>query len=182
MDALERFLASFKQVADVLTDSWFVVDQERNIVDCNRAFLALLPRQLARGAKGKKCYQLLEHDICKERCIARQCWDSKRQVRLDEINCRVAQSEEQPPLRFILSAIPIVDENGRNVGALEVQRNVTDEAQVQVKYQEMLESEARERERLAQQVRARTRELLEANQTLLRVQQELLDYKKGLLG
>ena len=49
--------------------------------------------------------------------------------------------------------MPITDEAGNHVGALEIQRNVTDEAVVQVKYQEMLETEARERERLANQVR-----------------------------
>jgi len=76
--------------------------------------------------------------------------------------------------------VPITDEAGRNVGALEIQRNVTDEAVVQVKYQEMLETEARERERLANQVRMRTKELLETNQLLLKTQKELLAYKKGL--
>ena len=80
-----------------------------------------------------------------------------------------------------LWTIPILDGNGNPIGALEVQRNVTDEAMVQVKYQEMLDSEARERERLAQQIRARTKELLETNQTLLKVQRELLAYKKGLM-
>ena len=76
--------------------------------------------------------------------------------------------------------MPITDENGNHVGALEIQRNVTDEAVVQVKYQEMLETEARERERLANQVRMRTKELLETNQLLLKTQKELLAYKKGL--
>ena len=83
-------------------------------------------------------------------------------------------------LRFILSAVPISDESGNHVGALEIQRNVTDEAMVQVKYQEMLETEAKERERLANQVRIRTKELLETNQLLLKTQKELLAYKKGL--
>ena len=76
--------------------------------------------------------------------------------------------------------MPITDEHGNHVGALEIQRNVTDEAVVQVKYQEMLETEARERERLANQVRMRTKELLETNQLLLKTQKELLAYKKGL--
>ena len=76
--------------------------------------------------------------------------------------------------------MPITDEDGNHVGALEIQRNVTDEAVVQVKYQEMLETEARERERLANQIRARTKELLETNQLLLKTQKELLAYKKGL--
>ena len=76
--------------------------------------------------------------------------------------------------------MPITDDAGNPVGALEIQRNVTDEAVVQVKYQEMLETEARERERLANQIRVRTKELLETNQLLLKTQKDLLTYKKGL--
>jgi PAS domain-containing protein len=176
--ALDNFLVQFKQISDVIIDSYFVCDAERNIVEFNRAFFSLLPRHIARGLKGKKCYEVLALNICQDRCIAQQCWNEKKQVRLDEIDGRPAGTEK--PMRFILSAIPIMDENGNPCGALEIQRDVTDEAVVQVKYQEMLDNEARERERLASQIRSRTKELLETNQTLLRVQKELLAYKKGL--
>lgn len=189
--SLNQFIAQFKQVSEALIDAWFVVDNERNIVDFNRAFFGMFPRNVARGLKGKKCYEVIELNICKDACIAHQCWRDKRQVRLDEINGHVVQTPgpggerggggDQGEMRFILSAIPIYDTQGAQIGALEIQRNVTDEAQVQVKYQEMLETEARERERLAQQIRARTKELLETNQILLKVQKELLAYKKGLL-
>src|SRR3954467_6868621 len=176
--ALAQFLGEFKRVANAIVDSYFIVDTERRIVDFNRAFFALLPRQVARGLKGKHCFDVLELNICKSECIAQQCWNDNRHVRLDEISGSV-QGEAQK-LRFILSAVPITDEAGNHVGALEIQRNVTDEAVVQVKYQEMLETEARERERLANQVRMRTKELLETNQLLLKTQKELLAYKKGL--
>ena len=135
-------------------------------------------RQVARGIKDKYCYEILELNICKNECIAQQCWSANRHVRLDEISGSIAGETQK--LRFILSAVPITDEQGNHIGALEIQRNVTDEAVVQVKYQEMLEKEARERERLANQVRARTKELLETNQLLLKTQKELLAYKKGL--
>lgn len=176
--ALQQFLTEFKRVASAIVDSYFVVDHDRKIVDFNRAFYALLPRQLARGLKGKHCYDVLELNICKAECIAEQCWANNRHVRLDEISGSIVGEEQK--LRFILSAVPITDEHGHHVGALEIQRNVTDEAVVQVKYQEMLEKEARERERLANQIRARTKELLETNQLLLKTQKELLAYKKGL--
>ena len=176
--ALQQFLTEFKRVASAIVDSYFVVDSERRIVDFNRAFFALLPRQVARGLKGKRCYEVIELNICKAECIAQQCWADNRQVRLDEISGSIVGEAQR--LRFILSAVPITDEQGNHVGALEIQRNVTDEAVVQVKYQEMLETEARERERLANQVRARTKELLETNQLLLKTQKELLAYKKGL--
>ena len=180
MDALAAFLAQFKQVSDSIIDSWFVVDNDRNIVEYNRAFFGMLPRAVARGLKGKKCHEVLELNICKEACIAQQCWREHRQVRLDEIKGRVPGADTGE-MRFILSGLPIYDQAGNHVGALEIQRNVTDEATVQVKYQEMLETEARERERLAAQIRSRTKELLDTNQTLLKVQKELLGYKKGLM-
>ncbi len=178
-DAVARFVEQFKAAHEVLIDSYFVVDHERNIVDFNRAFFALFPRQVARGLKGRKCYEVLRLNICQGRCIAQQCWSEGKQVRLDEIDGSPAGTEKQ--MRFILSAIPIYDEQGHPVGALEMQRDVTDEAMVQVKYQEMLDHEARERERLIGQIRARTRELIEAHQALARAQKELLAFKKGLL-
>jgi len=177
---LEQFLADFKRVSSAIVDSYFVVDTDRRIVDFNRAFFALMPRHLGRGLKGKYCYEVLELNICKNECIAEQCWANNRHVRLDEISGSIVGVGDEQKLRFILSAVPITDEHGNHVGALEIQRNVTDEAVVQVKYQEMLETEARERERLANQVRARTKELLETNQLLLKTQKELLAYKKGL--
>jgi PAS domain-containing protein len=180
VDALTQFLEQFKRVNNAIVDSYFVVDNERRIVDFNRAFYAMLPRQVARGLKGKKCFEVIELNICKNECIAQQCWKDNRPVRLDEISGKILGDSDSKELRFILSAVPITDEHGNHVGALEIQRNVTDEAVVQVKYQEMLETEARERERLANQIRARTKELLETNQLLLKTQKELLAYKKGL--
>ena len=178
--ALQQFLTEFKRVANAIVDSYFIVDTDRRIVDFNRTFFALLPRQVARGLKGKKCFEVIELNICEKECIAKQCWSDNRHVRLDEISGTVIGDPDAKKFRFILSAVPITDENGAAVGALEIQRNVTDEAVVQVKYQEMLETEARERERLANQIRARTKELLETNQLLLKTQKELLAYKKGL--
>lgn len=178
--ALQTFLIQFKQVAPAIVDSYFVVDTERRIVDFNRPFYTMLPRHVARGLKGKRCFEVIQLNICQEDCIAQQCWQSGRHIRLDEISGMVVGNPEESELRFILSAVPITDGDGTPVGALEIQRNVTDEAVVQVKYQEMLETEARERERLASQIRSRTKELLETNQLLLKTQRELMDYKKGV--
>src|SRR5512144_2389005 len=118
MDPLQQWIAQFKAVADSIIDSYFIVDNDRNIVEFNRAFFSLLPRQVARGLKGKKCYDVLELEICKERCIGEQCWKEKKQLRLDEINGKPAQTEQ--PMRFVLSALPILDDDGTIVGALEI--------------------------------------------------------------
>jgi len=182
-DALEEFLEQFKRVAPALTDSYFIVDRDRRIVDFNRAFYAMLPRPVARQLKGKHCYDVLSLNVCESECIAHQCWQEGRHIRLNEITGRVIGKEgkDGEDLRFVLSAVPITGPSGEPVGALEIQRNVTDEASVHLKYKAMLENEVRERERLAAQVKTRTRELLEANQRLLKTQKELLAYKKGLV-
>lgn len=180
-DALNEFLQQFKTVAPAIIDSYFVVDTELKIVDFNRAFYAMLPRQIARGLKGRKCFEVVELNVCENNCIAKQCWEAAKQVRLDEITGTVIGDAEATKMRFILSAVPITDANGTNIGALEIQRNVTVEANVQEKYQEMLENEAMERERLATQIRVRTKELLTTNHLLLKTQKELLSYKKGLM-
>lgn len=179
-DALSRFLVEFKRVAPAILDSYMVVDRERRIVDFNRAFYAGLPRSVARNLEGAKCSEVLQLSICTSDCIAEQCWRENRQLRLDEIDGRPG-GEEGQARRFIVSALPIVNDDGEAVGALEIQRDVTEAAEIQTKYSAVLESEAQERERLAKQVRSRTRELLEANQQLRKTQRELLAYKKGLI-
>lgn len=166
-----------KALSDVIIDGYFVVEADRSIVHFNQAFYSMLPRTLSRGLTGKKCYDVLDLDICRDRCIAKQCWEAGRAVRLDEISGTVARGERR--LTFILSALPFFAEDGSVEGALVIQRNVTDEAQVQSKYQEMLENEKRERERLKYIIRTRTKDLMETSRRLLAVQKELLDFRRG---
>jgi PAS domain-containing protein len=169
-----------QKFAQILIDSYFIIDREHNIVDFNRAFHSMLPRSLARNLKSKKCYDVLQLDICKENCIARQCWENNCSVRLDEIGGCVAG--ESDPMRFILSSIPIHDSAGNIIGAMEMQRNVTDEALVQTKYQQQMEEAAKQQQRLDEDLRQRTRRLLEVSQRLYQTQKELLKTKTELFG
>ena len=174
MDILEQI----KPVEQVIIDPFFVVDAEREIVHFNRAFFSMLPRSIARGLKGKKIGDVLEYEIGDEEdCIVRRCWAARKHIRLDEIQGRIKKSDRQ--LTFILSALPFFDDEEQPAGAMVVQRNVTDEAQVQVKYQEMLEGAKRERDELKHVIRARTKDLLETSQQLLAVQRELMAFKRG---
>jgi hypothetical protein len=168
---------TIKPLAEIIIDSYFVVDAERNIIDYNRAFYAMLPRSVARGLRGRKCYEILQLNICQEHCIAQQCWELGKHVRLDEIKGQLAKSDRQ--LAFILSALPFFHKDGSVEGAMVIHRNVTDEAQVQSKYQEMLENEKREREHLMHIIRRRTKDLLETSQDLLATQRELLAFRRG---
>ncbi|MCB9557836.1 MAG: PAS domain-containing protein [Deltaproteobacteria bacterium] len=169
-----------KRFAELLIDSYFVVDRDRNIVDFNRAFYSMLPRGVARKLKTKKCYEVLQLDICKEKCIAQECWRSNSHVRLDEITGTLEGDDSE--LRFILSAIPIHDDNGEIIGAIEMQRNVTDEALVQSKYQQQLDASSKELNQLRDEMHSRTRRLLEVSRRLANSQQELVRAKTDLFG
>ena len=61
-------------------------------------------------------------------------------------------------------------------------RDVSDQADVQRKYKDVLASEAREKDKLRTELLRKTKELMDANQALNRLQQELMAFKKGLLG
>lgn len=169
-----ELLDAFKDISDVVIDAYFVVDTRGQILEYNRAFFAMFPRQVARKLKGMS----IAEAVIAERNVAQECMELGRHVRLDEIPLRVQGNEES--YRVILSGIPLKEPAGGLRGALVIIRNVTDEAMMQVKYQEMLENEARERERLVEQIRERTTSLVETNQLLLGMQRELMEYKKGL--
>ena len=171
MDLIE----TFAKFSDVIIDAYYIVDKEGHILAFNRMFYGLFPRNVARKLKGKTLGQVMEI----ERDIGAECMDAGRHVRLDEIVGKPKESEDA--INMIMSGIPLRDDNGTITGALVILRNVTDEAMVQIKYQEMLETEARERERLVEKVQERTRQLLSSNEALLGVQKELVDYKKELL-
>jgi PAS domain S-box-containing protein len=169
-----EILEAFKAISDVVIDAFVVVDKELGILDYNRAFFALFPRQVARKLKGMKISEAMHV----ERDVAKECIEAGRHVRLDEISVKMSGADDE--LRMILSGIPLRTDE-QVLGALVILRNVTDEAMIQVKYQEMLETEARERERLMEQMRERTSALVETNELLLNLQQELMEYKKGLM-
>jgi PAS domain S-box-containing protein len=169
-----ELLDAFKNISDVVIDAYFVVDKQGQILEYNRAFFAMFPRQVARKLKGMP----IAEAVLTERNVALECMEAGRHVRLDEIPLQVSGSDES--YRVIVSGIPLEDDAGEVFGALVIIRNVTDEAMMQVKYQEMLETEARERERLSEQIKERTSALVETNDLLLDLQRELMDYKKGL--
>ncbi|MCC6750249.1 MAG: PAS domain-containing protein [Deltaproteobacteria bacterium] len=164
-------------IADAILDSFFVVDTERTILHYNKAFAALMPKGVARNLRGKKCYDVLRLEICKERCIAKQCWQERGATQLEGITGHAARSGNI--LTFNLSAVPIYDEGGVLAGAVEVQRNMTEELELQTRYQELKEGVEREREELKETLRGRTRALLETSQRLQQVQQELLEFRRG---
>lgn len=171
MDLLDQI----RTLGAAFLDGWFVVDQERRILDFNAQYRAMFSRGQARKLKGSTCCQMLRLGVCEGNdCLARRCMREDSPVRFDEITATLEGSEE--PLRVIASAAPLGEV------ALVILRDVSDAADVQRKYKAVHDQHAREKEALREQVARKTQELMDANMELNRIQKELMQFKKGLFG
>jgi hypothetical protein len=182
---MQPLLSLLERVGQVFVDPWLVVDKNGQVVEMNRHYHALFPRNVARKLRGSACCQHLKLGTCEQECLARRCLRDQAHgaVRYDEIPARFENDGEQPARRFIVSAVPLTaSDDAEPEGVLILLRDVSDQADVQRKYQDVLASEAREKEKLRAELSRKTKELMDANQSLNRMQQELMAFKKGLLG
>lgn len=184
---MQPLLSMLERIGQVFVDPWLVVDKNGQVVEMNRHYHALFPRNVARKLRGSACCQHLKLGTCEQEGLARRCLRDHGHgaVRYDEIPARFESDGEQASRRFIVSAVPLA--GGEDADAdpdlvLILLRDVSDQADVQRKYQDVLASEAREKEKLRAELSRKTKELMDANQSLNRMQQELMAFKKGLLG
>ncbi len=163
-------------IGPVLTDPWYVVDGEDRIIAFNAAFHALFPRPLARRLKGLRCTEALPLPPCAQEgtCLRQQACARAGPVRLEEQDFQLGERA----LRWVVSAVPLPLPSGEQ-GALIVLRDVTDEAQLQQRYQALVQSVEQERAGLQQLLDERTRELLAANDELNRLERELAALRRG---
>ena len=174
---MEATLSQLKDLGAAFLDAWVLVDSERKVQDFNPHYRAFFPRHQARRLKGSTCCQFLELGVCGSgsACLAQRCLEERAPVRFDEIPATLDGDDR--PRTVIASAAPVGTE-----GALILLRDVSDAADVQRKYKEMLDHETREKERLRDEIVRKTKELMDTNMELNRVQKELMRFKKGLFG
>jgi PAS domain-containing protein len=157
-------LSLLEIVANALPDGAILVNREQRIVQHNRVFAGWYPKPVARKLGGMTCKDALCLSICEQQgCIAQQCMELGR-VRYDEVDARLAGTDEAR--KVIVSAGGIPDARGHIDHTLMIIRDVTDEANVQGKYQQMLETTARERAATQALLRERTARLIEVAQAL----------------
>lgn len=180
---LADHVEALRALQGALLDAWVVVRAEapRSVVAYNRPFFAMLPRRVARRLEERPLTEVMHFELAHQPLdLAEACLEQGRAVRYDEVHGH-AQGEGGDQFNLIAAAAPLIGGQGLPVGVLVVLRDVTDEAQVQTKYQQMLSDEAERRAGLEEALRRRTQELLAANDSLNAMQRELMDYKKGLL-
>jgi hypothetical protein len=180
MDAL---LDRIRTVGAVFVDAYLVVDANRQVLDFNPHYRGFFSRAQARKLKGSRCCEYLQLGVCEGggSCLAKRCLSEGGPVRFDEIPAQI--EGEERPRQVIASAAPLSEgEGAAPQAALILLRDVSDQAAVQRKYKEMLDTETRAKERLRDEIVRKTKELMDANMELNRVQKELLKFKKGLFG
>ncbi|MFC1610515.1 PAS domain-containing protein [Myxococcota bacterium] len=125
-DFIDRF-------GSVFLDSFFVVDRERRICKFNPAFAEMLGIRIAerRRINGKRCFELVEMDICRNNCIALQCLAKNGPVRMEEIRGKAPDGRE---LVLELSAMPVSGPQGQVTGVFVTHRDVTDERNLMTRY------------------------------------------------
>jgi PAS domain-containing protein len=176
----EGVLQSLKHLSGALLDAWVVVDRQQQVLDFNPLFRGLFPRGVARQLKRSRFPEVLRLELGGQPLdVVAECIQRETPLRYDEVLGRVA--EDDVALALIVSAAPLVAPTGTVEGTFLTLRNVTDEAQVQVKYKSVLEAEARERELLQRRIVNTEAALVDVKDQLATVERELLDYKKGLL-
>lgn len=168
-------LDAFNLVSDIIIDAYFVTDKDGLITNYNRLFYSFFPRSMARKLKGIKLTDAMQIPVD----IVHDTISQNRQVRLDEIGAVIPDMGE---FRFILSAIPLHNENEEIFGCIVIMRNVTDEAMVQLKYQEMLDREAIERENLRDELNRRTERLIEISRKYYDLKASIKKRLKGQLS
>jgi PAS domain S-box-containing protein len=152
-DAINRFGAVF-------FDSYFVVDKDRRITSHNAVFeqmLGLRPAQ-KRSVDGTHCFELLQLEICKERCIAVECLKKNAPVRMEEIKGKTPSGRD---LVVEISAIPLRDDTGNIAGVFVTHRDVTDERRLKTRFKE---SQVEHEQKLAEvkaQLAAKEEELVQ---------------------
>lgn len=175
---MKALLDLLQRIGGGLLDAYVVVDRDRRVVSFNRHYFALFPRAVARRLEGSRCCDHLKVGVCEggAKCLARRCIDEGGPLRFDEIPAHL-EGDEGDDRRFIVSAVPLDDE-----AAVIFLRDVSDAADVQRKYKTVQDQEAREKERLREEIVRKTKELVDTNMELNRVQKELMSFKKGLFG
>ncbi|MEZ4463938.1 MAG: hypothetical protein R3F60_03645 [bacterium] len=177
MDAV----AHVRALGAAFLDPWVVMDADDRVVEFDARYRALFPRHQARRLGGSVCCQFLKLSVCTDGVhLPTRCLQAGGPVRYDEIDATLEGEDET--LRLIASAVPLGSADGPADAVLILLRDVSDMADMQRKYRDLLDREARAGEALRQEITRKTKELMDTNMELNRVQKDLMRFKKGLFG
>lgn len=145
-----------QSLVDSSIDAVSVVDHDLNLLYFNANYLRLANmrrRSLTRETMRGLCHSHFGLATCDDTCLALRAWETRQPVRVDEV------ASHNFPIRLIVLAIPLFDENGDVYAVIEQYRDVTAESRMQENYRRLLDSERAQKERLQVEVTRKTQEL-----------------------
>jgi|JI10StandDraft_1071094.scaffolds.fasta_scaffold24827_5 hypothetical protein len=167
-------LDALRALGPAFLDPWVLLDAEDRVVEFDARYRALFPRHHARRLPGSVCCQFMRLSTCTDGVhLAHRCL-SGGPLRFDDLEATV--EGEAGTLRLMLGAAPF------GAGVLVFVRDITEVSEIQRKYRELADRDARGGEAIRQELTRKTRELMDTNMELNRVQQDLMRFKKGLFG
>jgi diguanylate cyclase (GGDEF)-like protein len=151
-------------IVDASTDPAVIVDRELRLIYYNHSFTKLseLPvRELRKRGWQAMCHAHFRLESCaREGCIALRAFELRRSIRVDEVE------SARDNKKFIITAIPLIDQDGSLSYVIEKYRDVTAEHRMQENYKKLLEREVERNKILQKEVERRTEELSRANSAL----------------
>ena len=142
-------------ILDNLPDIITEADRDLNVVWANRAALVMNPNVI-----GQPCYRTFANSDADEPCEGCPCMEAMRTgTPRTYVMRRPGSNGETSDQYTEITGVPLRDDGGNVMGVLQIGRNVTS---TELKVHELISS----RDELEQWVRARTRDLAQANERL----------------
>ena len=165
--------AQFREVLEVIVDPMVVIAPDSRVAECNRAFLALFPKAIARKITGQRLSDLVTFEGGFNDVGALFQKEDKH-VRLDHLWATLSDGTR---MRVNISAVP-VHRDAAVAGYLMVMRDVSDFERVQNKYQQIREEN--EHHECQQRLQDKSREWLAALAEIEELRSQIMAYRKGL--
>ena len=124
----------FEHFCKAMLDGWVVVDTEGRVVKCNQFFANLSGSKTKSILKANSLSEIITFELAGKRLEIKDMIQSPSPTRYDEVIGNISAKPDQP-LHVIIGLYPFT-QNGVNIGAFILVRDVTAEASLQGKYKD----------------------------------------------
>ncbi len=124
----------FEHFCKAMLDGWVVVDTEGRVVKCNQFFSNLSGSKTKTILKANSLSEIITFELAGKMLEIKDMVQSPAPTRYDEVIGNISSKPERP-LHVIIGLYPFT-QNGTNIGAFILVRDVTAEASLQGKYKD----------------------------------------------
>ena len=105
----------FIQVFDAVSDPLWIVDNQHTVLRVNRTFIELFKLENKNTVIGKKCYEILNLNLCQtDNCPLTYIRHRRKRIEL-EINFSIKKEKRQT---FLITGAPLLGLTGETIGAV----------------------------------------------------------------